>query len=142
MNLVAVFSVDGVMGMPRARTSVFKGKVIHYTPKEARGRKRVIAATYRKSTSITAALDGPVRVEVVTQRAIPKSRPKKVTVEPDIYRPDADNILKLVLDALNKVAWTDDTRVVETLVRKLPRRRDVRECTTVYIYTLEEAAGA
>lgn len=33
-------------------------------------------------------------------------------------KPDIDNIVKAVLDALNKVAYRDDTQVVELQVRK------------------------
>ena len=33
-------------------------------------------------------------------------------------RPDADNVAKIVLDGLNKVAWEDDTQVVEMMVIK------------------------
>jgi len=33
-------------------------------------------------------------------------------------KPDADNIAKIVLDALNGVAYTDDTQVVNLSVQK------------------------
>ena len=33
-------------------------------------------------------------------------------------KPDIDNIVKAVLDALNEVAYRDDTQVVELQVRK------------------------
>ena len=33
-------------------------------------------------------------------------------------KPDVDNIIKVVLDALNKVAYQDDTQVVEVIAIK------------------------
>jgi Holliday junction resolvase RusA-like endonuclease len=33
-------------------------------------------------------------------------------------KPDADNIAKIILDALNGVAYTDDTQVINLLVQK------------------------
>jgi Holliday junction resolvase RusA-like endonuclease len=35
---------------------------------------------------------------------------------------DVDNLLKPVLDALNGVAWIDDTQVCELLARRVPGR--------------------
>lgn len=43
--------------------------------------------------------------------------------EPDIFKPDVDNIAKNVLDALNGVAFTDDRFVVSLLIEKRPRTR-------------------
>lgn len=39
-------------------------------------------------------------------------------VPPYPSRPDADNIAKIVCDALNGVAWTDDSRVTDLVVCK------------------------
>jgi Holliday junction resolvase RusA-like endonuclease len=36
-----------------------------------------------------------------------------------VKKPDADNVLKLVLDALNKKAWRDDAQVIDARIRKL-----------------------
>ena len=36
-----------------------------------------------------------------------------------IKKPDIDNITKLVMDALNKIAYEDDSQVVEMTVRKV-----------------------
>lgn len=67
--------------------------------------------------------DGAVEVSIFVQRALPKSAPKRVTMETDTHKPDPDNIAKSVLDALNGVAWEDDAQVVALNVRKLPRIR-------------------
>lgn len=56
-------------------------------------------------------------------RALPKSRPKKVESEPDTIKPDCDNVGKIVLDALNGVAYDDDGQVTCLLVVKHDRTR-------------------
>ena len=60
----------------------------------------------------------------MTSRQLPKSTPKRVLSEPDTHKPDADNIAKIVLDALNGVAWLDDAQVTSLTVVKLDRTRD------------------
>lgn len=55
---------------------------------------------------------------------IPKSytKRKRLDCEQNINRPDKkpdiDNVLKVVLDALNKVAYKDDKQVIEVICRK------------------------
>lgn len=61
----------------------------------------------------------PLRMELEIYQAIPKSTSKKKAqemLEGKIYptkKPDIDNILKSVCDSLNKVAYQDDTQIVE-----------------------------
>lgn len=67
--------------------------------------------------------NGAVKVEIAYRRVLPKSRPKKFESEPDLFKPDVDNVAKAVLDALNGVAFEDDKDVVSLKVEKLPRVR-------------------
>lgn len=64
-------------------------------------------------------IDGPVRLEWIAWFPIPQSAPKKRKaamflneIRPTV-KPDADNILKVIMDALNGLAWGDDKQVVE-----------------------------
>ena len=75
----------------------------------------------------------PVAVDVYIQRPLPMSRPKRCDGEDDTYKPDADNVAKLVLDALSGVAYEDDAQVVRVCVTKARRRRGVDEHMTVTI---------
>lgn len=113
------FTVPGeVMGKPRPRFAR-NGRV--YTPKKCVQYEKLIAAMYRETGCEP--FCGPIMVKVDTYRALPKSRPKKATTEPDTYKPDADNVLKVVLDALNGVAYRDDSQVVVVQMTKHPRSR-------------------
>ena len=51
--------------------------------------------------------------------------------EADVYKPDVDNICKLILDALNGVAWHDDTQVISIEAFKCDRERDIDERTDI-----------
>ena len=65
----------------------------------------------------------PFILLVDAYRVLPKSRPKKVLCEEDTFKPDWDNIGKLVSDALNGLAWKDDSQVVKADISKWPRMR-------------------
>jgi len=60
------------------------------------------------------------------------ARPQKPKHQSPIGRPDIDNLVKLVLDALNKIAWDDDAQVVDIAARKL--YEDIADgCTRITI---------
>lgn len=53
-------------------------------------------------------------------------------------RPDADNLGKLILDALNGVAWNDDSQVVDLAIHKVYASSD-REPGFLITYSPQEA---
>ena len=70
------------------------------------------------------AVDEPVSATIIAAFGIPKSASKKRKVEMmagsvlPTKKPDTDNIAKIVLDALNGLAYPDDKQVVELQVLK------------------------
>jgi Holliday junction resolvase RusA-like endonuclease len=48
-------------------------------------------------------------------------------------RPDIDNLLKFVLDALNKSVWHDDGQVREVVMRMYTDASPEEECTVVTV---------
>ncbi len=69
-------------------------------------------------------LDEPVVVEIETHHARPKRLRRQMDrgtgALPYQGKPDADNVAKLVLDALTKArVWVDDTRVARLVVERL-----------------------
>lgn len=66
-----------------------------------------------------------IKVRIVAHYKIPTSATKadKAKMVGGIYpvkvKPDADNIAKIVLDALNGEAWRDDAEVTELSVKKV-----------------------
>lgn len=104
----------------RHRIGMIAGRARAFNPKEnatAEGSIGNLAAKH-----FPAPIMGPVAVEVVATFAIPKSWSKKKAAEhmhqPHCQKPDGDNILKAVKDALNRIAWADDGQVYDARVRK------------------------
>lgn len=93
-----------------------------YIPQKTRDYRNRIKGAFMEAGGMRRS--GPVSVRVCVYRELPKSRPKRVESEPDTFKPDVDNIAKNVLDALNGIAWDDDSQVVELIVRKYPRSRE------------------
>lgn len=92
-----------------------------YTPAPTTSaEQRIQAAAHAEGVT---PLDGFVRVHVLAVGGVPKSWSKRKAAlaladHYDARKPDADNVLKLVLDALNKVAWHDDVQVVDARVER------------------------
>lgn len=69
-------------------------------------------------------IEGPVRLLVVAYMPIPAKTPKKLraamlekSVRPET-KPDCDNIIKTVADALNGIAYKDDKVVTDMAISK------------------------
>ena len=132
MREAVIFTVPLVRGKGRPRYVRQTGRA--FTPdKTVEAMERIRMAYLEKAGGKSAPRGAEVAVVITTSRPLPKSRPKRVTQEPDVYKPDIDNITKLVLDALNGVAWADDTQVTELQARKSPRTRRSEELTRVAV---------
>ena len=65
-----------------------------------------------------------LQVEITANFQIPKSKPKNKRVEMlagqvrPTKKPDCDNIAKTILDALNGIAYHDDSQIVTLVVEK------------------------
>lgn len=92
-----------------------------FTPKVTRDAEKRVAAAFTTAHPEWTLLDGPVRVWVDFHRRT--------------YRAvDVDNLLKLVTDALNGIAWVDDKQITDLRgVRLYGARDDAR--TVVHIHT-------
>ena len=69
-------------------------------------------------------LQGAIRARIEIYYSVPKSYSKrKIETIKDgadypMKKPDCDNVVKIVLDSLNKIAYDDDKQVVELTVLK------------------------
>lgn len=118
-----IFIVEGnPQGKQRPRFSGRSHTV--YTPRKTVQYERQIAESYIEAGGKCIARDCYVSVTVTAFFAIPKSYTKgrrlacKHNVNRPDKKPDMDNILKVVLDGLNRVAYEDDKQVVELIGRK------------------------
>lgn len=110
---------------PKGRPRFCKiGKFVRaYTPKETEKAEhdfKAQAVQYKPSEPLT----GPIVLEARMFRGIPKSFSKKKAAmahSGDIHpvtKPDTDNYLKLICDAMNSIFWRDDSQVVRMTVSK------------------------
>lgn len=117
------FIVDGKpQGKQRPRFSRISKTV--YTPTKTAKYEKQIAKAYTDLGGKCIPDSCYVSVTVHAFFPVPKSYSKKKRedclkrgLRPD-KKPDMDNILKVVLDALNEVAYEDDKQVVELIGRK------------------------
>ena len=68
--------------------------------------------------------EGTVRANIIAYYKVPKSYSKKRLqairegLDYPTKKPDGDNIAKIILDSLNKIAYEDDSQIVELTVIK------------------------
>lgn len=96
-----------------------------YKADEDKAWEKVIRDAYYSSCPYKdmAGFADAVCISVEVQRWLPKSSPADIKEAPDTLRPDCSNIQKSVEDALNKVAYRDDSQIVRCKCAKLPRKR-------------------
>jgi len=116
-----VFTVHGQLkGKGRPRFTRFGSHV--YTPKETSEYEKQIKKEYHKVTRRM--FDEAISIKIIAFRSIPKNDSKKLTRQKGdnlilpTTKPDVDNIIKVVLDGLNKIAYADDKQVVSCAVVK------------------------
>lgn len=110
------FEVPGTpvpKGRPKFRRA--GGFVQAYTPAKTRNAEKEIVNCFKEQVKgFKMPEKGPVSLAVVFYMPIPKGTSKKriqAILEQNtvhIKKPDLDNLVKLVQDALNEVAWEDD----------------------------------
>lgn len=114
-------------GKERART-VKRGNFVHsYTPEKTVIYENIIKALAIKEMKKNGLemMAGPIELSIKAYFEIPKSTSRKRREEManfDILpckKPDADNISKIVADALNGVVYKDDSQICEVFVKKI-----------------------
>lgn len=117
------FFIDGE---PVAKARPRFSKYGHaYTPKKTAQYEKKVKNTYRTQPNAFK-FDGnaALMVSIIFSMPIPQSYSKKRRkwildgYEHYTKKPDLDNLAKAVLDALNGVAWCDDSQIVTLNLRK------------------------
>lgn len=110
-------------GKARARIISHNGINRSYTPKQTTEHERLIALCYRAQGGKYHA-DKPIKLTVAAFYNIPKSWSKKAIKEAEIglilptVKPDCDNCIKIIADALNKIAYEDDKQIISISIHK------------------------
>lgn len=119
MNLFTKIDITPV-AKARLRVTMAGGRARAYTPKKSADYERQIAQEWAHERQSDA-----VRLDIVFGMPIPQSWSKKQQqaaasglVLP-AKKPDIDNLIKAVMDALNGVAYDDDNQVIELSAKKV-----------------------
>lgn len=120
------FEVLGVpVGKGRPKFSTVNGHAVAYTPAKTVNYETLVQLAYQQQIgSFMFDKNKPLRAVIRAFFPIPKSTSKKKREQMrdlrilHTKRPDVDNIVKAVLDALNGVAYYDDSQVAEVLISK------------------------
>ena len=110
----------------------------HYTPKktqEAEAHVRYIAQSTIGLSGYVVEKDVPLAMSCCFMLTKPKSGPnsKRADGEGCTKKPDLDNLVKLVKDALNGVAYDDDSAIVKLTAEK---QWSSHPCTIVNVWRL------
>ena len=119
--MIAKLNIVGkVIGKQRPKFSSRGGFVKTYTPDQTVNYENYVKMLWLQSGQEK--LTGNIRATIDADFMIPKSFSKKKRNALDgAYcpkKPDCDNIAKSILDALNGIAYDDDSQIVELVVRK------------------------
>lgn len=112
------------MGKQRPRMCRIRGKTITYTPKQTTQYEKQVRASYTAVSKIFFEKDTPLLISITSLFSIPKSVSKKIKnlmLKGDILptkKPDSDNIIKIILDALNGVCYHDDSQICSVYFEK------------------------
>lgn len=113
------FTIPGKPFAKQRPRATRQGRV--YTPNETVTFERTVGQIALQHFSEP--LEGPVRITIRATFETPKSWSKKKTAElinrPHTQKPDLDNIAKSIKDALNRIAYSDDSQVCQMFVSKV-----------------------
>ena len=114
----------------RPRTTWANGKARTYTPEKTRDAEADIKCQIINSLGLARqGFDAgvPLKLEATFYRARPKSLPRRVALP--VQRPDTDNLLKTLKDAMQGLLYRDDAQITcVTAIKRFgyPPRIEVR----------------
>lgn len=129
MSEITIHYVGKVQPQGRPRHRVIKtkdGRVFSHTYEDAKSRdfKSVLHLLAQEQMGQQELFEGALSLELCVSKPIPKSmtkRDRKLVEEGRLLpttKPDVDNILKAVMDAMNKVVYKDDSQIAVVSVSK------------------------
>ena len=121
--MIYEFEVPGkIIGKGRPRLNSYTGVV--YTPTKTKDYESLVEQYFLLKYPRFKVLEGRIKVSIIAYFSIPKTTKKadiNEMLENNISptkKPDIDNIVKSILDSMNKFAFKDDTQVTKLEVEK------------------------
>ena len=138
MTFTVFMTIDGKpepKGRPRFRR--VKNFVQTYTPAKTKNYEDKVRDVAKQAMGEHEPLETPVGIQMSIKLPVPKSYSKKRTsdclnkYEMPTKKPDWDNVAKAITDALNGIAYVDDSQIVSATVHKM---YSMEPCVEVYLY--------
>ena len=121
--MIYEFEVPGkIIGKGRPRLNTYTGSV--YTPTRTKDYETLVEQYFLLKYPRFKPFEGRVQVEIDAHFEVPKSTKraeKELMLENKINptkKPDIDNIVKIILDAMNGIAFKDDIQITKLSVEK------------------------
>ncbi|MFQ9264018.1 MAG: RusA family crossover junction endodeoxyribonuclease [Clostridia bacterium] len=121
--MIYEFEVPGkVIGKGRPRLNSYTGAV--YTPTRTKDYESLVEQYFLLKYPRFKILEGRIKVNIIAYFSIPKTTKKSEINEmldnniSPTKKPDIDNIVKVVLDSMNKFAFRDDNQITKLEVEK------------------------
>ena len=121
--MIYEFEVPGkVVGKGRPRLNTYTGIV--YTPTKTKDYETLVEQYFLLKYPKIKMLEGRIKVSIIAYIGIPKTAKKSEIndmLEGKISptkKPDIDNIVKIILDSMNKFAFKDDIQITKLDVEK------------------------
>ena len=128
--MIYEFEVPGkIIGKGRPRLNTYTGSV--YTPTRTKDYESLVQQYFLLKYPKFKPFEGRVKVEIDAMFEIPKStkkEDKELMLQNKINptkKPDIDNIVKIVLDAMNGVAFKDDIQITKLDIEKAYANQEV-----------------
>ena len=127
--MIYEFEVPGkVIGKGRPRLNSYTGVV--YTPTRTKDYESLVEQYFLLKYPRFKALEGRIKINIIAYFSIPKTTKKadiNEMLENNISptkKPDIDNIVKSILDSMNKFAFKDDNQITKLEVEKKYAQED------------------
>lgn len=121
--MIYEFEVPGkIIGKGRPRLNSYTGVV--YTPTRTKDYESLVEQYFLLKYPRFKVLEGRIKVNIIAYFSIPKTTKKSdinEMLENNISptkKPDIDNIVKAILDSMNKFAFKDDNQITKLEVEK------------------------
>lgn len=103
-----------------------KSRAVAFDPKESKNYKSLVKMAAQEAIDEQGwkYTELPLVLTICVWKSIPKSKSKKFReaaiagYEFPAVKPDVDNVAKTIMDALSKVAYKDDSQIVDLVIKK------------------------
>lgn len=112
-----------ILGKPMGKQRPRLGKFGTYTPDKTINYENLVKLTFMNKYKNFTPIEKPIKATIKAYFTIPQSYSQKKKREllmqtSYTHKPDSDNIAKIILDSLNKIAYIDDAQISKLIITK------------------------